>query len=121
MSEFFLMENMTVNEMRQALKKTKTVMVPLGVVEQHGYHLPLSTDIHNAYQIARRVSEKTGSLVAPPLSYSFSGGTLPGTINISPQTMSLVVNDICQSLVEQGFKSSYSIDDFETEMKALEK
>lgn len=101
----YLMEDMTVNEVRQALRRTKTVLVPLGVVEQHGYHLPLSTDIYNAYQIASRVSQKTGSLVAPPLNYSFSGGTLPGTINISPQTMALVVGDICHSLVEQGFKN----------------
>lgn len=101
----YLMENMTVNEVRQALKRTRTVLVPLGVVEQHGYHLPLSTDIHNAYQIAKRVSQKIGSLIAPPLNYAFSGGTLPGTINISPQTMSLVVSDICQSLAEQGFST----------------
>jgi len=100
-----LMEHMTVNEVRQALRRTKTVLVPLGVLEQHGYHLSLNTDIQNACQISRRVSEKTGSLVAPPLNYSFSGGTLPGTINISPQTMSLVVADICQSLAQQGFKN----------------
>jgi creatinine amidohydrolase len=100
----FLMENMTVEEVRAAIKKNKTVIVPLGVVEQHGYHLPLSTDIHNAYEIAKRVSNISGAVVAPPFNYSFSGGTLPGTINISTQSMSLVVSDICHSLAEQGFK-----------------
>lgn len=100
-----VMENMTVKEMREALKETKTVLVPLAVVEQHGYHLPLSTDIHNAYEVSKRVSVRTGAVVAPPLNYSFSGGTLPGTINISPQVMSLVVMDICRSLIQQGFKN----------------
>ena len=100
-----LMENMTVEEVRKALRKTKTILVPLGVVEQHGYHLPLSTDIHNAYEMSKLVAQKTGSIVAPSLNYSFSGGTLPGTININPQTMSLVVGDICHSLAEQGFKN----------------
>ena len=100
-----LMEEMTVKDMREALKETRTVLVPLGVVEQHGYHLPLSTDIINAYEVSKRVSEKTGAVVAPPMSYSFSGGTLPGTINITPQVMALVVMDICRSLIQQGFKN----------------
>ncbi len=100
-----LMEHMTVEDMRKALAETRTVLVPLGVTEQHGYHLPLSTDVHNAYQVARRVSERTGAVVAPPLWYSFSGGTLPGTINVAPQVMSLVVAEIIQSLVQQGFRN----------------
>ena len=100
-----LMENMTVKDVRTALKKVKTVLVPLGVVEQHGYHLPLSTDIHNTYEVCKRLSKKTGCLVAPPLNYSFSGGELPGTINISPQVMSLVVMDIIRSLAQQGFRN----------------
>ncbi len=104
-NEARIMENMTVRDVRSALKKTKTVLVPLGVLEQHGYHLPLSTDIHNAYQLSVRVSERTGALVAPTLNYAFSGGELPGTINISPLTMGLVVTDICQSLAQQGFKN----------------
>lgn len=103
--EPMLMENMTVREVRGALRRTKTVLVPLGVCEQHGYHLPLSTDIHNAYQVSVRVSERTGALVAPVLNYAFSGGELPGTINISPSTMGIVAADICLSLARQGFKN----------------
>lgn len=96
---------MTVREVRDGLKDNKTVIVPIGVVEQHGYHLPLSVDIHNAVEIANRTSDQAGCFVAPCVHYSFSGGTLPGTINISPQTFSLVLMDICHSLVVQGFKN----------------
>lgn len=104
-AEAMIMENMTVAEVRSALRKTRTVLVPLGVLEQHGYHLPLSTDIHNAWQLAVRVSKRTGALVAPSLNYAFSGGELPGTINISPAVMGLVVTDICRSLAAQGFRN----------------
>lgn len=48
-------------------------------------------------------SELTGCFVTPTVHYSFSGGMLPGTINISPQTFSLVLMDIFRSLVSQGF------------------
>jgi len=97
------MEAMTVEEVRDGLKETRTVILPVGCVEQHGYHLPLSVDIHNAVEIALRASAQTGCFVAPALSYSFSGGMLPGTINISPQAFSLVLMEICHSLIGQGF------------------
>ena len=99
------MEHMTVEDMQEALARTRTVLVPLGVTEQHGYHLPLSTDVHTAYQTARRVSERTGAVVAPPLWYSYSGGSLPGTINVAPQVMALTVSEIIQSLIQQGFRN----------------
>lgn len=98
-----IMFNMTVKDIVEGLEQTRTVILPVGIVEQHGYHLPVSVDIHNSVQIAERASEATGCFVTPPVHYNFSGGTLPGTINITPQVFSLVLMDICQSLVLQGF------------------
>jgi creatinine amidohydrolase len=100
-----LMYEMTVEEVRNGLKENQTVILPVGVVEQHGYHLPLSVDIHNSYESARRASDICGCFVAPSVHYSFSGGMLPGTINISPQTYGLVIMDIFRSLILQGFKN----------------
>ena len=37
--------------------------------------------------------------------YSFSGGTLTGTVDITPQVFSLLLQDICYSLAKQGFKN----------------
>lgn len=100
-----LMENMTVEDVRAALARGATVLVPLGVTEQHGYHLPLSTDMHNAMQVARRVAERTNAIVAPTLAYSYSGGGLPGTINVAPQVMALMVGEIAAGLLAQGFRT----------------
>lgn len=99
-----IMEFMTVDEVQEGLKVTKTVIVPMGVIEQHGYHLPLSVDVFNCTEVAKRVSEKTGCFVAPPINYSFSGGELPGTFNINPSTLSLYLSDILKSLVVMGMK-----------------
>jgi creatinine amidohydrolase len=101
-----LMAEMTVKQVREGLKTMKTIILPVGIVEQHGYHLPLSVDIHNAVELAARTSALCGCFVAPSLNYCFSGGTLPGTINLSPQTFSLVLMDICRSLKVQGFKNT---------------
>ncbi len=101
----YFMENMTVKEMREVLDKTKTVILPVGVVEQHGYHLPLSTDYHNANELPRRAGERLNAVVAPTVPYCYSGGELPGTINVSPQVFSLLIMDICTELLRNGFKN----------------
>ncbi|MGQ9924096.1 MAG: creatininase family protein, partial [Armatimonadota bacterium] len=99
-----MMLEMTVRDVEEGLRQTQTIIVPVGILEQHGYHLPLSVDIYNAVELARRASGRTGCFVAPPVHYNFSGGTLPGTINISPPVFSLMLMDILQSLVMQGFR-----------------
>jgi creatinine amidohydrolase len=104
---FPVMENMTVKMVREYLDRKKSIIVPIGVIEQHGYHLPLKTDALIAGHLGRMIGEKTGTLVAPVMYQSFSGGGLPGTINISPAAMSLVISDMLVSLVAQGFRNFY--------------
>ena len=101
------MERMTVKMVREYLTRKKSIIIPLGVIEQHGYHLPLQTDALIATHLGRMIGEKTGILVAPTIHQSFSGGGLPGTINISPSVMSLVVSDTLLSLAGQGFRNFY--------------
>jgi len=104
---FPVMENMTVKMIRDYLNRKKSIIIPIGVIEQHGYHLPLKTDTLLATHLGRMMGERTGILVAPTMYESFSGGGCPGTINISPATMSLVVSDRLISLASQGFRNFY--------------
>lgn len=101
----FYMEDMSVRDMERAMKKTSTVIIPVGVVEQHGYHLPLSTDIHNSVQLTRHAGERLNAVIAPAVNYCFSGGTLLGTVNISPNTFGLLISEICSEFVRMGFKN----------------
>lgn len=101
----FFMEDMSVRDMHLAMEKTKTVIIPVGVVEQHGYHLPLSTDIHNSVQLTRQAGERLNAVVAPSVNYCFSGGELLGTVNVSPNTFGLLISDICSEFVRMGFKN----------------
>lgn len=104
---FPVMERMTVKLVREYLEKKQSIIVPIGVIEQHGYHLPLKTDALVAEGIGRLIGERAGILVAPVIYSSFSGGGLPGTINISPAVMSLVISDTLLSLASQGFRNFY--------------
>ena len=96
---------MTVREVRDYLRTGRTVLLPYGVVEQHGYHLPLDTDIRNAEVMGGKLAVALGCLVAPTLNYCFSGGLLEGTINVAPNTFSTMVCEIVKSLAMQGFEN----------------
>jgi len=101
----FYMEKMTVKDMQKAMEKTKTVIIPTGVVEQHGYHLPLSTDILNAVKPTVIAGDKLKAVVAPSVNYCFSGGELLGTVNVSPNTFGLYISEIVSEFVRMGFEN----------------
>lgn len=101
----YYMAKMSVRDMQNAMKKTKTVIIPTGVVEQHGYHLPLSTDILNAEMPLKLAGERLNAVVAPTVNYCFSGGTLLGTVNVSPNTFGLYISEICSEFVKMGFRN----------------
>jgi creatinine amidohydrolase len=100
-----LWSQMTVAEIRDYLKKRPTVILPIGCTEQHGYHLPTNVDILNAEEISKRVSAETGIAVLPTINYSYSGGELPGTVNVSPNIVALYTEEICLSLAAQGVRN----------------
>ena len=106
-NRFPVFEELTVQQVREYLARRQSIIIPIGVTEQHGYHLPLSTDSLIATHLARRTAERLGMLVAPTFTNCFSGGTLPGTINYSPAVMALAMGDMLSSLAAQGFRNFY--------------
>ena len=99
------MQDFTFTELAKWLKTHSTVIIPYGLSEQHGAHLPLDTDIRNADKFAELLAERLDCVIAPTLNYCFSGGMFPGTINIKPNTFSNLVGEIIESLALQGFKN----------------
>jgi len=101
-----MIEEMTTLGFSEGIKKTKTVIVPLGSIEQHGPHLPMHTDIFHAYEIARRASAMVPVFVAPPLNFGVCRSTadFPGTIGIRSGTLISLVADVVESLYRHGMR-----------------
>ena len=99
------MRHLTFGEVAEYLKTNQTIILPYALCEQHGLHLPLDVDLRNAEYCSAKLAEKLDCLVAPVLSYTFSGGMLPGTINVKPNTFSNLVGEIIESLTLQGFRN----------------
>ena len=99
-----LIENMTMAEFSKGLEICTTVYIPFGSVEEHGSHLPLSTDTIEAYEVGKRASERIPLFVAPPVHYGSCRSTAqhPGTVSISTSTLKALLKDIVRSLHAQG-------------------
>jgi len=102
----YLIEEMTAQEMAEALKRVDTVLIPLGTIEQHGPHLPVGTDILIPIEVAKKVAEKANVLIAPPIYYgnSLSMQDMNGVLTINPTTLSDLLLDLCKSFAKRGFK-----------------
>ena len=101
----YRMQDMTFPEVKEYLKTNKTIIIPYALSEQHGAHLPLDVDIRNCNFMSAKLAEKLDCIIAPTLNYTFSGGMLPGTINVKPNTFSNLVGEIIESLALQGFEN----------------
>lgn len=76
----------------------RTVLVPLGSLEQHGPHLPLDTDTRIALAVARgAAASRVGVAVAPPVAFGSSGehAAFAGTLSVGTDAL-------CALLVELG-------------------
>ena len=82
-----------------------TAVLPVGAVEQHGPHLPLSTDWAEAEAVGRGVAERLGAFLLPGIPYGNSQAHVGfrGSISLSPDILGEVVQEIVLSLIEQGF------------------
>jgi len=94
------------DEIRKKAEEDTVVIVPVGSTEQHGSHLPVSTDLNISYHVAKEAAEITGDLVTPgiPFGYNQKELSFAGTISLRIDTLSAVLYDIGESLIKNGFK-----------------
>jgi creatinine amidohydrolase len=100
------LQEMTWPDVREYLKSSDLVIIPLGSTEQHGPHLPLGTDYYLATGALEKISARTGVVVAPILlvGYSEYHSGFPGTLSIKPDTMVQVLFESAQMLLKYGFR-----------------
>ena len=87
------------------------VLLPLGAIEQHGPHLPLSVDWLGAEEIARRIAPHLvrggyRPVLAPSIPYGVSTLAIgwSGTVSLSARTLRRLIGEIVGALADHGFK-----------------
>ena len=102
-----LLGELTSPEAKARLAQVDTALLPVGSLEQHGPHLPLDLDAHDADLLCREVAaacQPPRPLVLPlvPYGVSYHHDDFPGTVSISPTTLSRLVHEIGMGLARQG-------------------
>ena len=102
------------------------VMIPIASLEQHGPHLPLSTDKIQAEEIAQRAGEKAKVLYTPCvwMGYSpqhmYAPGMGTGTITVRASVLLDLWYDIGRSLIHHGFTKLVYVNNHGSNVKIIE-
>ena len=103
----FKMEEITSPQFVKAVELSGGVcIIPLGIIEKHGPHLPLGTDLFEAREAAFGAAKKEYAVVYPPYftGQIFEAKHQPGTIAYSSELMWKMLDESCMELARNGLK-----------------
>jgi creatinine amidohydrolase len=110
------MAHMTYVQIEKAAREGSIVLFPVGVIEEHGPHLPLAVDVYGSYLQSRMIKselERKGikSLIAPPFYWGINvaTGSFGGSFSCREETMISVLFDAMSSLKKWGFDRIFFI------------
>ncbi len=98
-------QDLTYPEIEEKIKQDPIVILPIGSTEEHGHHLPLSSDSLQAIYVAEKIAEKSNGLILPPIYYGYTElDDFKGTISIGFNTLYNLVLDILNEITDDGVK-----------------
>jgi creatinine amidohydrolase len=82
-------------------------ILPFGALEQHGPHLPLGTDTITAAHLAGAIADQLDAVLLPAVNYgdTWNNAGYPGTISLSPATVTAIAVDIGHAVIASGGKA----------------
>lgn len=91
-------------EFREHMKTDDVVVIPVGMLEQHGLHNPLGTDTFIAEHCAQRIGETAGAVVAPafPYGYGPEGRRFPGQVSLQVNLFNKILYAYASSYARHG-------------------
>lgn len=108
------MADMSFEEVEKLIERKAVVLFPIGVIEEHGPHLPLGTDTYIAYSMIRHTQQKLNemdiySVIAPPFYWGINSitGRFTGSFTVKVETMKAVMKDSIECLANWGFKKVF--------------
>ena len=103
----FYFEELTSPQMAEAIQLSgKTCIIPLGILEKHGPHLPVGTDLLESRELTRRAVSTEYAVVFPQYYFGqiFEAKHQPGVIAYSNQLVWNILQETCDELARNGFE-----------------
>jgi creatinine amidohydrolase len=110
------MVDMTWPEVEKAAQEGAIILLPTGVIEEHGPHMGLGVDTYCSYLACRQTRQELEakgikSVIAPPLYWGINNatGSFPGSFTVRAETLKAVLYDILASLRRWGFTYVFNV------------
>ena len=100
-------EELTAEDFRQAIQQSKgTCLLPFGILEKHGPHLPLGTDLLNVRYAALHAAEQEFAVVFPEYYFGqiFEAKHEPGTMAYSVELQLKLLQETTDEMARNGCK-----------------
>lgn len=101
-------EELTTREI-DAIDRQTVVLLPIAAVEQHGRHLPLSTDCAIGMHFLETADRRCGAgmLILPQIKVCCSDHHMdfPGTLSVRYETFLAYAGDVLRSVIAHGFSN----------------
>lgn len=108
--------DMTFIEVEEAARNNAIVLFPIAVIEEHGPHMCLGTDVYLAYQCCIKIKENLEkddikSVIVPPFYWGINHctGAFTGSFSSDKETMKNSLVEIMRNLDKWGFHKIFPI------------
>lgn len=100
-------EELSSDQFEAAVARSQGVcLIALSVLERHGHHLPVGTDMFIGHELLTRVAELESAVLFPD--YIFTqipeARHCAGTISIEPDLMLRLLDNVCREIARNGLK-----------------
>ncbi len=99
-------EELTASDFPAAVKRAKGVCVlPIGVLEKHGPHLPIGTDVMASRALAIAAAQEEYAVVFPWYYFGQINEARhePGCVSIRPELLNVLLENMCEEISRNGF------------------
>lgn len=100
-------EELTAGDFKEAIAKAQgTCLLPFGILEKHGPHLPIGTDLLNVRYVAEHAAQQEYAVIFPAYyaGQIFEARHQPGTIAYSPELQLRLLQETTDEMARNGCK-----------------
>ncbi|HEX6926397.1 MAG TPA: creatininase family protein [Longimicrobiaceae bacterium] len=120
----FLLTELSWKEVERHLQRDRRLLVPIGVCDQYGPHLPIGASTIVAEAVTGELSREFGILLAPtfPVGVNLAADRpFPGTAGAQEKTLHRLLNDVLAAWEDSGFEEFILVTahDYDPHIEAL--
>lgn len=105
-------EELTASDWPEAMERSsKTIILPIGILEKHGPHAPMGSDLIHVRQLAKRAAEKEYAVIFPDYFYGQVNEArhIQGTFSLPTDLTLELLQATCDEIARNGFEKIFII------------